>query len=145
MLRQLDRGGANELLQKEVDAGWLETVPLLQAQDRWGDRLAVGRLNIVTALGKKPRLVVDSTVCGTSSCCHVGETYALPGLDCVRHCFPFRRHNGELGSFSLDIEAAHKTVRIREKAGDLLAFNISFLTASFATYILQSMSFRRCF
>jgi len=104
-----------ELLQKEVDAGWLETVPLLEAQQRWGDRLAVGRLNIVTSPGKKPRLVVDSSVCGTNSCCQVKETYALPGLESVRHCFPFRQRNGELACFSLDIESARKTVRIRER------------------------------
>ncbi|CAE7365513.1 unnamed protein product, partial [Symbiodinium sp. CCMP2456] len=44
----------------------------------------------------------------------------LPGLQHVRHCFPFRLHNGALGGFSLDIEAAHKTVRIREKDRGLL-------------------------
>ena len=83
-----------ELLQKEVDAGWLETIPLHEAQARWGSRLAVGRLNIVIAPGKKPRLVVDSSVCGTNSCCQVPESYALPGLQHVRFSFPFRMHNG---------------------------------------------------
>ncbi|CAE7365890.1 hypothetical protein AK812_SmicGene27995 [Symbiodinium microadriaticum] len=111
-----------ELLQKEVDAGWLETIPLHEAQARWGSRLAVGHLNIVIAPGKKPRLVVivDSSVCGTNSCCQVLESYALPGLQHVRFSFPFRMHNGALAGFSLDIEAAHKTVRVRERDRGLL-------------------------
>ena len=109
-----------ELLQKEVDAGWLEAIPLHEAQARWGSRVAVGRLNIVIAPGKKPRLVVDSSVCGTNSCCQVPESYALPGLQHVRFSFPFRMHNGALAGFSLDIEAAHKTVRVRERDRGLL-------------------------
>ena len=88
-----------ELLQKEVDAGWLEAIPLHEAQARWGSRVAVGRLNIVIAPGKKPRLVVDSSVCGTNSCCQVPESYALPGLQHVRFSFPFRTAQRSFGRF----------------------------------------------
>ena len=35
--------------------------------------------------GRKPRLVVDSSVCGTNDACVINEAYSLPLLSSVRH------------------------------------------------------------
>ena len=97
-------------------SGWLEEVPdLAHAQERWGERLAVGRVNVVSAEGRKPRLVVDNTVCGTTDACAINESYSLPMLSSVRRSFPMREFAGTASAFSIDIEAAHKTVRVREQ------------------------------
>ncbi|CAE7498620.1 unnamed protein product [Symbiodinium natans] len=52
------------LVEEEISNGWfLELDSLEAAQERFGDKLAIGKMSIVKAEGKKPRLVVDSTVC----------------------------------------------------------------------------------
>ncbi|CAE7153437.1 unnamed protein product, partial [Symbiodinium necroappetens] len=81
-----------ELLQKEVDAGWLETIPLHEAQARWGSRLAVGM------------------------------------------------HNGALAGFSLDIEAAHKTVRVRDGTLRYLFYRVCPFGAVFSAHWFQRVS-----
>ena len=49
------------LLQKEVDQGWVEKFSgnRAGAEQRWPNRAAIGKLNIVLADGKEPRLVLD--------------------------------------------------------------------------------------
>ena len=67
------------LVEEEISNGWfLELDSLEAAQERFGDMLAIGKMSIVKAEGKKPRLVVDSTVCGTNPSCSIPETYSLP-------------------------------------------------------------------
>ena len=69
---------------------------------RW-PQVAVGKANIVKDPGRKPRLIIDPTVSSTNPC-----SVCDPGR------FPVRVCSEEVGGFSLDIAAAHKTVRIRE-------------------------------
>ena len=57
-----------QLLQKEVDNGW---VVFFQgnaddAARQWPEGTAIGKLNIVSAEGKGPRLVLDSTICNAN-------------------------------------------------------------------------------
>ena len=72
------RGAENDplllesLLAEEVKAGWLHEVPLDQAQATW-PHVAVGKMNIVHSANRKPRLVVDSSICGTNSSCYIPE------------------------------------------------------------------------
>ena len=102
------------LVEEELDKGWLlELDSLASAQARLGSKLAIGKMSMVSAPGKKPRLVVDSTVCGTNPSCFTPETFALPSVDDVRECFPLRMHDGKLAGFALDVKSAHKTVRVR--------------------------------
>ena len=86
------------LVEEELEKkGWLfEVDSLASAQERFGSKLAIGKMSIVNAPGKKPRLVVDSTVCGTNPSCVTPETFSLPSVDDVRECFPLRMHAGKL-------------------------------------------------
>ena len=52
--------------------------------------------------------------CNSNSACVVNEAYSLPSLQSVRRSFPLRGCTAQLAAFSLDIEAAHKTVRVHE-------------------------------
>ena len=54
------------LLEKEIANGWVirTGMSIEQARQHWHKGIAVGKLNVVHAEGKDPRLVLDSTVCG---------------------------------------------------------------------------------
>ena len=77
-------------------------MPLDNQKICWGDKLAVGRMNVVKAEGRKPCLVVDSSICNT-----------------VCRSFPLRGCAAPL-AFFLDMEAAHKTFRVRKSDRGIL-------------------------
>ena len=121
---EADPASLQELIQAKEDAGFVREFPSLEAAQSYfgADRVAVGRVNIVHSHGKKPRLVVDSSVCHTNQACRVPEKSSLPSLADVLSAFPLRQDIEEASAFSADIRAAHKTVRIREKDQGLLGF-----------------------
>ena len=109
----------------EVAEGWLfEVEPLEAAQRQWGARVAVGKLSIVRAANRKPRLVLDSLICNTNALCQLPERFQLPALASVRHSFPLRGSNSPIGGFSLDVKAAHKTVRVRQRDQGMLGLQM---------------------
>ena len=111
-----------QLIDEELEAGFLEVVPDLEAAfRRWGkERVAVGKVNIVKAPGRSPRLVVDNSICNTNHCCHVPEQFSMPSLQDIQSSFPLREDNEEVQGFSLDVKGAHKTSRVREQDIGLL-------------------------
>ena len=111
-----------ELIEEEIASGYLEEVPSLEAAyTRWGqDRVAVGKVNIVKAPGRSPRLVVDNSVCNANQNCFIPEQFSLPSLQDIESAFPLREDSEEVGGFSLDVKGAHKTSRVRERDRGLL-------------------------
>ena len=111
-----------ELLEEELTAGFLEeVVSIEEAYKRWGkDRVAVGRVNIVKAPGRSPRLVVDNSICNTNQNCNVPEQFSLPCLQDIQASYPLREDNEPISGFSLDVKGAHKTSRVREQDRGLL-------------------------
>ena len=85
---------------------------------------AVGRMNVVQVPGKAPRLIVDSSLCGANGACYVPESYQLPLLESIRFSSPLRECSSVIGGFSLDIRAAHKTVRVRERDRGVLGVGL---------------------
>ena len=61
------------LVQAEVNQGWVEPFDgtIEDAQARWPIGIAIGRLGIAISDLRDPRLVVDSSICGTNSSCNV--------------------------------------------------------------------------
>eukprot|EP00435_Cladocopium_sp_Y103_P061476 s365_g23.t1 len=111
-----------QLVQAEVDAGWLQEFPSLDAiQQEWGADVALGKLAIVKADGRKARLVLDSSICNTNNNCNVQEHTECLTLQSVRSAFPLRGRCGPLAGFILDIHAAHKTIRVKHEERGLLA------------------------
>ena len=123
--------GANEdpnltwcLINEEITQGWVAEVPggLEQAKAQW-PQIAVGKLNVVHSDGRKPRLVLDSSCCGVNPRCILPETMVLPTVDDVRAAFqPFDVGTSQTG-FSLDIQAAHKQVRLLPQDQGLVMFS----------------------
>ena len=65
---------------------------------------------------------MDSSISNTNTNCLVPERSALPSLQTIFHCFPLR--SSCLVGFSLDVKAAHKTIRVRAKEQGLLGVRI---------------------
>ena len=109
-----------ELLQAELDAGYVIEMPSLEAaRARW-PRVAIGKANVIVAEHRNPRLIIDPSVSGVNGAALIPERYMLPGFGDIRLAFPVRGCADEIGGFSLDISAAHKTVRIVAEEQGLL-------------------------
>ena len=83
---------------------------------------ALGKLGVVHADNREPRLVLDSTICGMNGRCHLPEKQRLPNLRHISFflssCPPLQE---EWQGASIDIKAAHKRMPIREdERGSLL-------------------------
>ena len=111
------------LIQNEINNGFIEEIPDLQsAEARWPLGIALGKLGVVHADNRDPRLVLDSTICGMNGRCFTPEKQRLPN---IRHiswflssCPPLQ---DEWQGASIDIKAAHKRMLIREdERGSLL-------------------------
>ena len=115
------------LLDKEIAAGH---VAALQggreaAEARWPQRTAIGKLNIVTAEGRHPCLVLDSTICNANTLCRIPEHVSLPSAMEVMRSFqvgdPFSAWQG----MALDFKAAHKTVKIHPDEQGTVLFEVN--------------------
>ncbi|CAE7409115.1 unnamed protein product [Symbiodinium sp. CCMP2592] len=107
--------GDKELIEEEVSAGYIEEVPNLEAAyERWGrERVAVGRVNIVKAPGRAPRLVIDNSICNTNQNCHVPEQFSLPSLQDIQAAYPPREDEEPVSGFSLDVKGVEECLRHR--------------------------------
>ena len=101
-----------ELLEAELAAGYVVEMPSLEAARAKWPRVAIGKANVIVAENRNPRLIIDPSISGVNGAALIPERYMLPGFGDIRLGFPLRGCRDELGGFSLDISAAHKTVRI---------------------------------
>ena len=81
-------------------------------EKHWPDGSAIGKLNIVTAEGKDPRQVLDSTVCNANPLCKVPERVSLPNALDVQRTFLRNDKRGNFMGLSLDFKAAHKCAKV---------------------------------
>ena len=98
-----------ELVSQELENGWIYKYPgsLEDAQQEFGDKLAIGKLGLTLSDSRPPRLVVDSSTCGVNNRCSIPERTTLPSAQDVMRVYPLRNSNEPIG-FSLDIKSAHK-------------------------------------
>ena len=115
------------VVEKEIEAGH---VTALQggreaAEARWPHQTAIGKLNIVTAEGRDPRLVLDSTICNANTLCRIPEHVSLPSAMEVMRSFqegdPFSAWQG----IALDFKAARKTVKIHPDGQGTVLFKMN--------------------
>ena len=91
----------------------------------WPEGSAVGELNIVTAEGKEPRLVLDSSICNANQACTVPEKVSLPSNLDVRRTFSHEDAFGHWIAFSLDFKAAHKSIKVHPREHGCLLFEVA--------------------
>ncbi len=113
------------LIQKEIEQGWVEqtNMSLEEAKAFWPKGVALGKLNVVFADGKDPRLVLDSTICGVNPRCHIPERVTLPMAADLRLATQPQDSHGAFIGASLDFKAANKQVKIRPEERGLLLFS----------------------
>ena len=104
--------------------GWVIEIPggEQEARAQWPKGIAIGKLNVVQADGKEPRMVLDSSVCNVNPRCTLPERVCLPTVADVRATFkPHDPPNASQGA-ALDFKAAHKRVKVRHSDQGLLLF-----------------------
>ena len=108
----------SDLVRMEVEQGWLVEWrgSWQDAQERWGDKLAVSKIAVVTAEGKDPRLVIDATSAGVNPSCSFPERVQYPSIrDISNTMADYYACNSEpLWAITLDVKAAHKRVLVSE-------------------------------
>ena len=84
-----DPAAVDSLLQAELSEGWVRKVPggLPQLQSQYVHS-AVGKLGLVKAHGRPPRLVVDSSISGVTANTALPNRSANPTFCSLRHCLP---------------------------------------------------------
>lgn len=115
-----------ELVAEEVDKGWVRKYhgSVEDAKAEFPLGVAVGKLGLALSESRPPRLVVDSTICGTNANCHIDEHQQMPSAKDVVRCYPLRECSSELGALSLDVKAAHKRIVIHPSHHGLLGFSL---------------------
>ena len=127
MPRQLEKCQPRSSNYKVFDTtrtSFIEEIPSIsEAQRRWPKGIALGKLGVVCADNRDPRLVLDSTICGMNGRCHLPEKQRLPNLRHVSFflstCPPLQ---DQWQGASIDIKAAHKRMLIREDERGALLF-----------------------
>ncbi|CAE7409021.1 unnamed protein product, partial [Symbiodinium sp. KB8] len=78
-----------QLIQQEVDKGFVSRFEGTEedAALQWPKGTAIGKLNVVMAEGRDPRLVLDSSVCGLNQAVHIPGHVALPTASDVQRTF----------------------------------------------------------
>ena len=117
----------DELVAKEIEQGWVKPFEgtLADAEARWPQRTAVGKLNIVMAEGRDPRLVLDSSVCNANIKSKIPEKLAMPSGQDVARTFQHEDPHGSFVAVSLDFKAAHKGIKLRTEDQGCMLFRIA--------------------
>ena len=120
----VDEATTAALLQEELDAGFCYRYSgtVEAAKTEWPTGLALGKLAVVRAPGRKERLVLDNSVCGTNANCFVPERQLMPSVRDVMASFPLRGEACHQAAMSLDIKSAHKRIVVKPSERGLLGF-----------------------
>ena len=114
----------DRLLAQEIEQGWVKVFQGTRedAKTQWPQRTAIGKLNLVLAEQREPRLVLDSTVCNANTLCRTPEQLSLPtALDVHRTFLPGDAF-GQWTGIALDFKAAHKRIKVHPSEHGTLLF-----------------------
>ena len=115
-----------QLVQDEVAKGFVKPFPgdEASAAQHWPQGTDLGKLNIVMAEGRDPRLVLDSSICGLNHAVHLPEHVALPTASDVQRSFLAEDCFASLIALSLDFKAAHKCCKVKPSDQGTLLFRV---------------------
>ena len=98
-------------------------VGLAALKDKY-DRVAVGKLGLVLAEGRSPRLVVDSSVSNVTSNTAIPNQMLLPKITDVMSCAPLHFAVEQSTQLTLDVSKAHRRILIHPDDRGLLCFHV---------------------
>ena len=116
------------LLREEIRQGWVERWDgdLHDAQKRWGDKVAVGKLALISTHGKDDRLIGDSSAPGVSGRARFPNRMRHPKPSDVEEALTrCAEQGGDWAAITVDVKAAHKTMRVSEEDAGLCFFRIA--------------------
>ncbi len=114
----------SELLQEEIESGWIEEVTGGEdALRKQFPQVAIGKLNLVIAPGRFPRLVVDSSVSGVTANTGIQNRMSLPRICDVISAAPDSPTSETCVQLTLDVAKAHRRIKIHPDDGGLLCFH----------------------
>ncbi|OLP75956.1 hypothetical protein AK812_SmicGene44177 [Symbiodinium microadriaticum] len=108
-----------QLIEQEVEKGFVKR---FEGTEDWPKGTAIGKLNVVVAEGRDPRLVLDSTVCGLNPAVHIPERVALPTASDVQRTFLAEDCYAQQTALSIDFKAAHKCNKVHPSEHGTLLF-----------------------
>ncbi|CAE7307255.1 unnamed protein product [Symbiodinium sp. CCMP2592] len=111
-----------ELLAQEIAEGWIVERPSVQYLHDHFPAVAIGKLGLVLAEGRSPRLTVDSSVSGVTAACQIPNHMLLPRISDVEDCAPSCLGRQPWITVSLDVRKAHRMVMVEHCDQALLAF-----------------------
>ena len=82
----------------------------------------LGKLGLVTAENRAPRLVVDSTISGVTSNTCIPNRMLLPKILDVLKAAPLNASATDMIAFTLDVSKAHRRIKIAPVDQGLLCF-----------------------
>ena len=114
------------LLAEELEQGFCFEFAgsLEEARAAYPLGVALGKLGLVKAPFRKPRLVLDNSICGANANCFVPEKQRTPSVHDVMNSLPLRGSHSMLSALTLDVKQAHKRIFIRESEHGLLGFTL---------------------
>ena len=119
-------GITSSLVQEELAQGWIEPFhgSLADAQAHFPLGVGIGRLGLALSPHRPPRLVLDSSVCGTNGRCTIPDKQTMPSVLDVARSFPLRSNDTipHQSAFTLDIKSAHKRIVVAPDQRGLLGF-----------------------
>ena len=113
-----------QLIEEEFNAGFIDLVPggLQELHSRYA-RTAVGKLGVVIAEGRSPRLVVDSSISNVTANTIIPNHMMLPRISDVMECAPLEMAQQQMTQLTLDVAKAHRRILIDPKDGGMLCFH----------------------
>ena len=113
-----------DLINEELAAGFIALVPggVPELQKQF-QRTAVGKLGVVIAEGRSPRLVVDSSISNVTSNTVIPSHMTLPRISDVMECAPDSMAKQQMIQLTLDVSKAHRRILIDPKDGGMLCFH----------------------
>lgn len=113
-----------DLIQEELDAGFIAHVPggLSELQQQF-DWTAVGKLGLVIADRRSPRLVVDSSISNVTSNTVIPNRIMLPRISDVLSCAPSDMAQQQVIQLTLDVSKAHRRILIDPRDGGMFCFH----------------------
>ena len=114
------------LLAEELEQGFCFEFAgsLEEARAAYPLGVALGKLGLVKAPFRKPRLVLDNSICGTNANCFIPEKQRMPSVHDVMNSLPLRGSRSMLSALTLDVKQPHKRIFIRESEHGLLGFTL---------------------
>ena len=112
-----------ELIASELQEGWIEEYSSLSEIQSKFTSVAVGKLGLVVAEGRSPRLVVDSSISGVTAASKIPNRIQNPRVADVEACAPSCLGAEPWLAVALDVRKAHRLMKIARCDQALLAFS----------------------